>query len=469
MYLKKHQAGKNKMRTNRFNRNFILAVFIAVVLTAVAFIPCLSNGFVNWDDDLYILNNPAIHHLSFAVVKHLFTSIFVSSYFPLTMLSFAFQYHISGSNPFPYHAANLVLHLLNVTLVFLFTYAVSRKTSVAFITSILFGIHPLRVESVAWVTERKDVLYGFFFLAGLLTYVRWRESGKKIWYCAAIGFLILSFFSKPAAVAFPLVLLCYEYLKKGKPGRTVLAGTVPFFACAAVFTVVTVFSQHATIKYGNPVWFNILVACRGLVFYLEKTLVPVKLSCLYPYPALNHIPVVFFVSPVVVAVCAGLVVFSRRYTRVVIFGTLFFLAAILPSLQVVPFGIFFAADRFTYLPSIGLFYIAAEGFVVLMRKQWRYSGIVKPAVTACLVLAMLMCVSLTWQRCRIWSNSLTLWSDAAEKYPGTPPQFTFSRGLAYDDNGNYDQAISDYTRAIELNPNYVDAYNNRGAVYIHQG
>ena len=253
----------------------------------------------------------------------------------------------------------------------------SGNIAVSFITALFFGVHPLRVESVAWVSERKDVLYGFFFLAALLTYIRSRESGKRAWYWTAFALFILSLFSKPAAVSFPLVLLCYEYLKKGKPDRTVLAGTLPFFACAAVFAVITVFSQHTAIRHVSPVWFNILVACRGLLFYLEKTFAPVKLSCIYPYPALNHIPFVFFVSPVVVAVCAGLVIFSRRYTRIVIFGTLFFLAAIFPSLQVVPVGSAFAADRYTYLPSIGLFYIAAEGFVILMRKQWKYGRIIK--------------------------------------------------------------------------------------------
>ena len=341
------------MRINRFNRNFILAVFIVVAVTAVAFIPCLFNGFVNWDDNGYVVTNPTIQHLSLPGITKLFTSTFVSSYVPLTMVSFAVEYHFSGTNPCPYHATNLVFHILNCILVLFFIYALSGNIVVAFITSLFFGIHPLRVESVAWIAERKDVLYGLFFLAALLTYIRSRESGRRAWYWTALAFFILSFLSKPAAVSFPLVLLCYEYIKKGKPDRTVLAGTIPFFACAAVFTVVTLFSQHAAIIYGNPVWFNILVACHGLIFYLEKTLVPVKLSFIYPYPVLNHIPFIFFVSPVIVAVCAGLVIFSRRYTRVVIFGTLFFLAAILPSLQLMPFGNFFAADRFTYFhPSV---------------------------------------------------------------------------------------------------------------------
>ena len=188
------------------------------------------------------------------------------------MVSFAAEYHFSGINPRPYHVTNLVLHIFNCVLVFFLIYAVSGNIAVAFITALFFGVHPLRVESVAWVSERKDVLYGFFFLASLLTYIRSRESGNRAWYWTAFAFFILSLFSKPAAVSLPLVLLCYEYLKKGKPDRTALAGTLPFFAFAAVFTVVTVFSQHTAIRYGNPVWFNILVACHGLLFYLEKTI-----------------------------------------------------------------------------------------------------------------------------------------------------------------------------------------------------
>ena len=468
MHLKKHQAGKNRMRNNRFNRNLILAVFIVTVITAVTFIPCLFNGFVNWDDNAYVVTNPAIRHLSLPGITKLFTSTFVSAYVPVTMVSFAAEYHFSGINPCPYHTTNFVLHIFNCVLVFFLIYAVSGNIAVAFITALFFGVHPLRVESVAWVSERKDVLYGLFFLAAFLTYIRSRESGRRAWYWTAFALFILSLFSKPAAVSFPLVLLCYEYLKKGNPDRTGLTGTVPFFACAAVFAAVNIFSQHTAIRHYNPVWFNILIACRGLLFYIEKTIFPVKLSCIYPSPALNHIPIIFFLSPVLVAVCAGLVVLSRRYTRVVIFGTLFFLAAILPSLQVVPVGNAIAADRYTYLPSIGLFYIAAEGFVILMRKQWRCSGIIKRVVATCLVLTIFMCIFLSWQRCKIWKNSFTLWFDAAEKYPGSQVVYC-NLGAAYGDKGRNDQAISNCTRAIELDPNYADAYYNRGVAYSGKG
>ena len=152
--------------------------------------------------------------------------------------------------------------------------------------------------------------------------------------------------------------------------------------------------------------------------------------------------------------CAGLVVFSRRYTRVVIFGTLFFLAAILPSLQVVPVGNAITADRYTYLPSIGLFYIAAEGFIVLMRKQWRCGRIIKPAVAACLVLAMLMCVSLTWQRCKVWKDSLTLWSDAAENYHDSAVIY-YNRGIAYTIMVTMTRLFQITTRPLKSTPSML--------------
>jgi tetratricopeptide (TPR) repeat protein len=220
---------------------------------------------------------------------------------------------------------------------------------------------------------------------------------------------------------------------------------------------------------------NILVASRGLVFYLEKTLVPINLSCLYPFPKPGHIPVSFFISPFIVAGCVWLIVFSRRYTRAVIFGSLFFLAAILPSLQIVSWGNAIAADRFTYLPCIGFSYIAAEGFsALLMRKQWRYNSIVKPALTVCLIAVIFVLMSLTWQRCQVWKDSLSLWSDAIEKSPSNEinPQYVDAynnRGMAYAAKGNYDQAISDFNKTIEINPVYVDAYNNRGNVYYSKG
>ena len=149
------------MCINRFNRNLILTVFIVAVVTAVAFIPCLFNGFV-WDDDPYVVKNPAIQYLSFPGITRLFTSTFVGTYVPVTMTSFAAEYHFFGINPYAYHVTNLVLHICNGILVFFIIYAMSGNAVVAFITSLFFGVHPMRVESVAWISERKDVLYGFF-------------------------------------------------------------------------------------------------------------------------------------------------------------------------------------------------------------------------------------------------------------------------------------------------------------------
>src|SRR5215204_4833329 len=183
------------------NRSFWAWLIPVLVVTGFSFLPMLMNGFTNWDDDIYITRNPLLKGPD---LNAIFTEASASNYHPLTMLSLAFNYSISGTDPFSYHFVNWLLHILNTALVFLFVYTISaKKIYVAAFASLIFGVHPMHVESVAWVSERKDVLYTFFFLLALLQYWRFLETGKRTNIIFCFVFFILSLLSKPAAVIFP--------------------------------------------------------------------------------------------------------------------------------------------------------------------------------------------------------------------------------------------------------------------------
>jgi len=193
------------------SRSFWTWLISVLVFTGISFLPMLTNGFTNWDDDIYITRNPLIKGSDW---NGIFTQASASNYHPLTMLTLAFNYAISKTDPFSYHFVNWLLHILNTALVFLFVYKISgKKIYVAALASLIFGVHPMHVESVAWVSERKDVLYTLFFLLALLQYWRFLEGGKRSNVILCFVFFVLSLLSKPAAVILPLVLLLLDYWK----------------------------------------------------------------------------------------------------------------------------------------------------------------------------------------------------------------------------------------------------------------
>jgi len=225
------------------DRSFAIWLFGVLAMTGLCILPMLGNGFTNWDDDVYVINNLIIKAPDW---KAIFTRPSAYNYHPLTMLTLAFNYAISGVDPFSYHLVNWLFHLLNTSLVFLFIYKISgRKIFVAAFTSLIFGIHPMHMESVAWVSERKDVLYTFFFLLALLQYWSFLETDKrpKLLYCFI--FFLLSLLSKPAAIILPFVLLLLDYWYGRSFTWKVWAEKIPFFIFSLLFGFITIKRQSA--------------------------------------------------------------------------------------------------------------------------------------------------------------------------------------------------------------------------------
>jgi tetratricopeptide (TPR) repeat protein len=430
---------------------------LIVLISFIAYLPVFHNSLLNWDDAGYIKYNPLV--LSFNL-KGIFSQFAMGNYHPISLLILAIEYQFFGLNPAGYHTINLLLHLLNVILVFYTVYLLSDKYGVALVASLLFGIHPLHVESVAWVAELKDLLYTFFFLTSYFFYLKFLKDPQKKYYIFALLLFLVSLLSKAMAVSLPLVLILTDYFKGRKIDKKSLSEKVPFFLLAIVTGVVAILAQGSN-PQDAALPQRFIFASYGFVSYLIKLLVPFKLSAFYPYPLNNEIPFYYYLyllSLVGLAVC---IYYSGRFTRKIIFGMGFFIATLIFVLQLLPVGDAIMADRYSYIPSIGIFYLAGEGFLFLwnMKLKW-------PALIV-LSAAVLLFSGITYTRCGVWKDDLTLWNDVISKYNTAPVAF-YNRGIVFKDEKRHDQAISDFNRAIELKPDYAVAFYERGVVFINK-
>lgn len=440
-----------------------------VLLTFLSFYPVLDNEFINWDDDRYVYENPDIQGFGNGNLGKIFTEDYVSNYQPVTMLSLMVNYATGKLNPAHYLFTNVLLHIISTVLVFFFAFRLSRRrVEVGLITAALFALHPMHVESVAWVSERKDVLYTAFFLGGLITYLRYMDKQDRKFYVFTLLLFALSVLSKPAAVVFPLVLLLLDYYEKGKLEKKNLLESIPFFIGSLIMGIKTLQTQSATAIIDPEVSTfsqKVLSSFYGMSMYLIKLLAPAKLSAFYPYPYLmDPVPFMYYLGPVLIAALAALVIWLwiKKKNRLPLFIALFFLINIILVLQFLQVGGAVMADRYTYVPYIGLFFGIGMGLSYLVRKQikpWARVG------TAVIGLAILGSAWGTFQRVDDWQDSGTIWTDVIEKYPRLVPTSYLNRGKHYFVKNDREKAIADWQIAIELDQNYEEAYNNLGLMY----
>lgn len=424
----------------RIDRSFWLPLLV-IALTALIYWPSLGSGFTAWDDDSLLLGNPQVTSLSPGNLRNIFFSFHHGLYHPLVTLSYAVEYHFFGLAPLIYHLDNLLLHLVNVVLVYLFIALLGGGGWLAAAVALFFGLHPLHVESVAWVAERKDLLYTAFFLSGLIAYLYFRRTGNRWLYLAALALCLFSLGAKVMAVSFPLVLLLLDYLEQRRFDRA----SWPFFLMAAVFGALAVlarlYSGHLT---NDPAWSfnNLLIGSHRLAFhYFPRIFLPWLDTPLYPgvtfaQKTFAALPLTYYLSPFLAAAFfAGLFRLARR-ERGIVFGLGFFLAALLPALFSIPVGPF--ADRYTYLSSIGLLF--AAGLVVRR---------LPPAFLVIPLALVLAFAPMTWQKCAVWQDNYSLWGAAAEKYPFSREALG-NRALSCIETGRRTEALAWQRRAAAL-------------------
>jgi protein O-mannosyl-transferase len=434
--------------------NVKTALIAIIGLTFVAFIPTFNNSFVFWDDPEYVLHNPLMS-APFKVIFGIPSGYYMWNYHPLTILIYSFEHKFFGVDMMGYHAISLLLHLANSTLVFFFVYYLLGKKNaiIPLITALLFGVHPMHVESVAWASELKDVLYTFFFLAALICYVFYVQKGRQMKYILfALVLYLLSLISKGQAVTLPISLLLIDYFLKRKLTIGVIVDKLAFFALSFAFGIIAIKAQDNSIvlQHSSQVLQNFFFGFYGLSLYLLKFILPINLSGLYPYPnpvnTHNTIPIMVYVAPVIIFTILIIVLKFFRRDRYVMFGVLFFLGNIFTVLKFIPVSEAIAADRYTYIPYIGLFFVVGYGFNKLLtnpslrpnKKAIQYGGIV----------ILLVLSSLTWARTMVWKDSFSFWGDVVEKAPTYWHSYE-CLGEAYLDKQDYVSAIKCFQQSIE--------------------
>ena len=464
--------------------NLLIAGIIAFI-TWLVFKGSLENLFTNWDDPGYIQDNTFIKDLSVGGIRRIFSNPVMGNYHPLTILSYAIEYSYIKFEPWLYHIDSLVLHLANTILVYWLVLKLSGKPIVAILASLLFGIHPMHVESVVWISGRKDVLYGLFYLLSCIFYLNYTNdtnNKKGFWYSISLLMFLLSLLSKGVAVTLPLSFLLFDYLK-GRPfGKAVFIEKIPYFLLSIVFGVTSVMVQEHAGAMVQKIIYNpierVVLGFFALYTYLWKLFLPIKLCNFYPYPSKvgGTLPFWYFVIPLVVLALAFLIWKLAAKNRKVVFGVLFFLANIALLLQFLPVGDALVAERYTYIPYLGLFYLAGELVYYLINE-----GKANKVAVFIIVIVYVGTLSvLSYQRCPVWYNAISLWRDELEKEPVDVPAAYNNLGYIYygkwaatQDNAEkhnyYDSTMYLLQKCISLDSDFVTPYITLGEIYRNMG
>ncbi len=455
-------------------------VIVALALTAIFYFPSISNGFVNWDDDPNITENANLLPVGKgAAWGETISNIFdlekgavIGNYNPLPILTFAIEKAITKGefSAKLIHFDNLVLHLLTTLCVMLLLLRMGLGNWGALAGGLLFGLHPMRVESVAWATERKDVLFAVFFFAALICYVRWLKSedkSRRIWlYVSMVGLAVLSLFSKVQAVTLPLSMLALDFWFRRPLSIKLLVEKTPFWLLSLIFgyiNIITLRSQGSINDDTENFTFvdRLCIGAYSFCVYLGKLILPYPMSPLYPYT--KPLPLLVYVAPIGFLVFWAAIWWAwRRGLRMWVFGAAFFFFNVMFLLQVVGAGQGFLADRFTYVPYFGFFAIAAYYFDQYSRQE-------KNQTVLRVGLGVLTLIYGFWtvNQIRIWKNGATLWSHVI-KIQGDQNALPYWNRGQYNRNqlGDYNAALTDYAKAVSIEQDNPEVYNSRGKTYF---
>jgi len=461
------------------NQKNIIAfsVISIVVLTFIVYYNSLHNLFVtNLDDTTYIASVESLKKLAFSDIYKMFSTVIAGNYHPLAILSLTIDYHFFGMNAFPFHLVNLLMHLANVALVFWFVFLLVKRVEAAVIVSILFAIHPMHVESVSWISERKDVLYTLFFLASLISYLFYVRHEKKYRYLIfSLILFCLSLLSKPAAVCLaPVVVLMDYYLKRKFDLKTIFE-KVPYFLLALAFGIITIWSQKSfgalsalsDFHYVFSLFDRIFLVSYAVMFYLVKTVAPFYLCAIYYYPQKSGdmLPMLYYLAPLGLALIAFMIFWFKKIRKELIFGLAFFLITIALVLQFVPVGFTIVSERYTYVPYIGLFFIVGKLYCDYTDNKFgNFTKAGRNAIIFLITGIVILFSVLTVQRNKVWANGITLFDDVVKKNPSIGHAY-WARGVGKFDLKDIEGALADYTLAIDSNYRFPVAYNNKANCY----
>jgi tetratricopeptide (TPR) repeat protein len=464
----------------------VLICLALAILTVITFWSLKDCGFINYDDNLYVYENAYVQSgLNANSIGQAFS--FSSElaekschWHPVTWLSLMLDYQIFGLNPQGYHLMNLLFHVMNTILLFLIFHRMTKKLWPSAFVAALFAIHPLHVESVAWITERKDVLSTFFWMLTMGAYSYYVEHPGFRRYFFVLLFFVLGLMAKPMVVTLPFVLLLLDYwplqrFVETKPADPeykwslifpLLWEKVPLFILAILSSIATyVASQSGGLKSIEAFSLSVRIgnAFISYITYIGKMIWPSNLAVFYPYPRLLMPWQVL--GSVLLLIAITLAVFKMvKRSPYLATGWLWYIGTLVPVIGILQAGGQAMADRYTYIPLIGLFIMVAWGVPDLLKK-WNYR---KEILLASSALSILCLSVITWTQVGYWQNNITLY-DHTLKVTDYNELIYNNRGIAYSALGNYRQAIDDCSRAIEIDPGFAEAYYNRGNAYVALG
>lgn len=451
------------------SKEFFLLLLVMVVIF-IAYIPALSKEFINYDDDLYILNNPFVRSFKFSNIPYMFSHFYQAQYSPIPELMYGILHSLVAFRPFLYNVMSVLLHITVTLLVFQLIRLLTGNFRIAIITSALFGIAAMQVESVAWLAAVfKTGTYSIFFLLSLIAYVKYFQTGKRKFYLFSILFFIVSCFCKEQTVALPLAVIAVDlFLKRKLLTKKVLLEKIPFIMIAVIsglLTLAAAGTSSGILKISSFSFTERLIyGSYAVCMYIFKLLIPLKLSLYYPYPDL-HQKGLYYIFPVLVLLIIVAWAWAvRKKHMFIVFGLLFFIVNILFSLavQVISVREVVMADRYVYISSIGIFLMIAAGAEYLLEKKLLNAKL----IYGVFMIYFLFLGVTTYSRNMKWKDSDTIISDALEKYD-VAPMYT-NRGIIKGSEGDYTGAINDFKKAIEIKPGYAEAYYNLGYAYNEQ-
>ncbi|OFY65768.1 MAG: hypothetical protein A3H98_10495 [Bacteroidetes bacterium RIFCSPLOWO2_02_FULL_36_8] len=461
------------------SRSHILSLLIILLVTFLVYVPVLKSEFINWDDSGYVRDNVLIKELSVEKIKEIFSANVMGNYQPITILGYALQYHFYENEPNGYHLVNVLLHLIAVTMVYIMILKLSGKIPVAFVAAFIFGVHPMHVESVAWVSGMKDMLYGSFFCASVITYISYLKKKEKgvYYYALSLFFFILSILSKGMAVSLPVVLICTDYLVFSKLRLKNFLDKIPFFLLSLIFGLLAFYFQKSEDAIqGNQTYHlfdRVVFASYGFCMYLFKFILPFNLSGFYPYPLKNSegfLAFWYYLFPLITAFILYIIFRAfRKQNLIFVYGFAVYIITVFLVLQLIPVGSAVMADRYTYLPYIGI--------ALLVGHYWqKYSGNNSPLTVSTrymlnFILILFLCTITVsgWSRVKIWKNAGIFWSDMLSKYPNLSYAYANRGQYYYNDLKDKDKALADYNQGVTVDPRSYHTFKNRGFLHYKEG
>lgn len=425
----------------------------------------LGNGFVRWDDGLLITENPIIRGIGLRNIAAMFSTYDPELYIPATFFSYALDYMIGGTQPFVYHLHSLLLHVGVALAVAWLLYLLFDDPAVALLCGLLFLLHPLHVEALAWASGRKDLISTFYGLLAMIAYLQWREDGRRGLYWLSLALFTVALLGKVMIATLPVLLLLLDDLRGRRVRRgdwSMLADKLPYAALSVLLGLVAIFGKTQVIAKSTP-WDKVLMAAKSTVFYLQTFVAPFRLSVLYPYTGEVTVSSPdFFVPLLLVALLVAAALWSRRFGRAFFFGIAFFLVAVAPTFVNFAKGgidLYFASDRYAYLPSVGLVFLVALGLEAAGRRKAMLSGLL-----ACVTLVF---AGFAYRQSLYWKDTETLFGHALELYPNSHVAWA-NMGNAHRRAGEDAEAIAAFEKALAIEPN-SRTYSNLGAVYRKHG